>query len=215
MSGVRPRTSPRGTAAAARGGWTSRNRVRNQSQVALSGVRPWAGPKRPCSGSDPGLVAKGPVRGQTLDIANGPVGSQTRTARARTTETLKQLDRVADGHFAGLYDAGQHAALALQLGAKAVAELVHSVARIADHRDLELGFADAHALADRPLLDIVALDGDVLPDRPRLNVDRVEMLLRDEEDLSLRRVRVRAPLETDSGDRLPPVVPLRASALAG
>src|SRR4051812_47859732 len=122
---------------------------------------------------------------------------------------------VADGDFARLRHAGEHAALALQLGTEAVAELVHAMAGIADHRDLELGLAGADALADRPLLDVVALDGDVLADLAGRDVDRFEVLLGDEQNLALRRVAVGAALEALACDCLPPLVRLRAAALAG
>src|SRR6187402_1373299 len=91
----------------------------------------------------------------------------------------EQFDLVADGNLAALDDACQHAAPALELGAQPLAQLVHAVARVADHRDLEDGSAGANSLADRPALDIVPFDGQVLPNRPRLDADRVEMLLRD------------------------------------
>src|SRR5437762_8047433 len=132
-----------------------------------------------------------------------------------TVSALDQFDLVADDDLAALDDARQHAALALQLGAEAVAQLVHPVARIANHRDLELGPADPDPLANRPLLDIVALDSDVLSDRAGLDVDGVEMLLGDEENLALRRVRVRAPLQAAARDRAAALVPLGAAALAG
>src|SRR4051794_10255401 len=105
--------------------------------------------------------------------------------RIEQAVALEELDLVADGNLAALDDARQHAALALQLGPKAVAQLVHPVARVADHRDLELGLAGAQALADRPLLDIGSLNGDVLANRARLDVHRVEVLLGNEEDLTL------------------------------
>jgi len=62
--------------------------------------------------------------------------------------------------------------LFVQLRAQALAQLVHAVARLADHRDLEDRLAGADALADRPLLDVSALDGQVLADVARLDVDR-------------------------------------------
>src|SRR5256886_13469935 len=131
----------------------------------------------------------------------------------RGQSLLNQRQFVADGDFAALDDAREHASLALQLGAETVSELVHPVARVADHRDLELGLAGAHALADRPLLDVCALDGDVLADRAGLDVHRVEVFLRDEENFALRRVRVRAALQTLAHDCVPPLVRLGAAAL--
>src|SRR5437764_1739234 len=125
------------------------------------------------------------------------VGSTAaRTATARTwSGALDERDLVADCDLAALGHPREHAALALELRTKAVAQLVHPVARVADHRDLELGLAGHDALADRPLLDIVAFDRDVLADRARLDVDRLEVLLGDEQHFALGRVRVRAAFE--------------------
>src|SRR5437870_10554257 len=138
--------------------------------------------------------------------ARGPV-------RIEQVAPLKQFDLVADGDLTALDDSRQHAPLALKLGAKAVAQLVHPVTGVADHRDLELGLSGPNALADRPSLDVRALDGDVLPDRAGLDTHGVEMLLGDEEDLALRRIRVRATLQTPADDCLPPLVCLGAAAL--
>src|SRR6266550_7594290 len=129
-------------------------------------------------------------------------------------ESLDQFDLVADGDLAARDDSRQHPALALELRAQALAQLVHAVARIADHHDLEHGRTRTHALTDRPLLHVVALDGQVLADRARVDADRVQMLLRDEENLALRRIRVRAALEALASDRQPALVPVRATALA-
>ena len=92
--------------------------------------------------------------------------------------------------------AREHSAPALELGPQALPQLVHAVARIADHRDLEDGFADANALTDRPALDIVSFDGQVLARSARFDAHRVEMLLRGEENLPLGRIRMGAALET-------------------
>src|SRR5204862_3312881 len=86
--------------------------------------------------------------------------------RARFRQTLlDELDFVADGDLARLDDPGQHSPLPLELGAEAVAELVHPVAGVADHRDLEQRLANADLLAHRPLLDVGPLDGEVLANR--------------------------------------------------
>src|SRR5919197_644823 len=128
---------------------------------------------------------------------------------------LKQLDGVADGDVAGLDDPREHAALAVELRAQALPKLVHSMTWIADHRDLEHGLvADTHALADRPLLHVRALNRQVLPDRTRLDVHRLEVLRRYEQHLALRRVRVRAALDFLPRDRTPADVPARGPTLA-
>jgi hypothetical protein len=88
------------------------------------------------------------------------------------------------------------------------------VARIADHRDLENGLTSANPLTDRPALDVVPFDGQVLPDRARLYADRVQVLLGDEENFPLRRIRVGAALETLAGNRPAPLVAVHAPALA-
>src|SRR5438094_554588 len=67
--------------------------------------------------------------------------------------------------------------------------------------------AEAHALADRPLLHVHAFDGHVLADRARLDVDRPQVVRRGEQHLPSGRVRVRAALEALTGDRPPPLVP--------
>jgi len=89
------------------------------------------------------------------------------------------------------------------------------VAGFADHRDLELSLACANALADRPLLDVRALDGDVLADRARLDVDGIEVLLGDEQHLALRWIRVRAALQPSTGDRPAAFVRVGPSTLPG
>ena len=128
---------------------------------------------------------------------------------------LERLDLVADRDLAGLDDTRQHAALALQLLAKAVAQLVHTVAGIADHRDLEHRLvADLHSLADRPLLDVGALDGQVLADRARFDANRLEVLGLDEQHLALRRVCMGAAFEPLAGDRAPAFVGYRDTTLA-
>src|SRR5439155_11747565 len=144
------------------------------------------GQKRPRLGSDPG-----PGRNGQLPL-------------------LAELDGAADGDLAALDHARQHAALAVELGAYAISELVHPVAGIADHRDLELSLAGPHTLADRPALDVVAVDGDVLANCAGLDVHGVEMLLRDEEDLTPGWVRMRATLESLTRDRAPTFVGIRA-----
>ena len=55
--------------------------------------------------------------------------------------------------------------------------------------------AHADTLAHWPLLDVHAFDRDVLANCSRGHVDRVQMLLRDEQHLSLRWIRVRAALD--------------------
>ena len=142
------------------------------------------------------------------DLSEGLSLRQVRNA------ALQQLELVADGDLAARDDAGEHPALAVQPRAEPVAKLVHAVTGIADHRDLELGLAGAHPLSDLPLLHVRALDRDVLADRAGLDVDRVEMLLRDEQDLALGRVRMRAALEPLPGDRTSALVADRATALA-
>ena len=62
--------------------------------------------------------------------------------------------------------------------------------------------------------DVVALDGQVLADRAGLDADRVQVLLRGEQHLTLRWIRVRAAIEAFAVDRLSPLVPVHAAALA-
>ena len=112
---------------------------------------------------------------------------------------LEQDDLVADGDLAAFDHAREHPAPPLQLLAQALAELIHLVTGVADHRDLEHSLADADSLADRPLLDVVPVDGDVLAGHARLEPELVEMLLGGEQHLALRRVRVRAARETVVG----------------
>jgi hypothetical protein len=59
------------------------------------------------------------------------------------------------------------------------------MARVADHRDLELGRADSQTLPHRPAHDVGAAHGEVLLDRARLDADGVEVLGCDEEDGAL------------------------------
>jgi hypothetical protein len=75
------------------------------------------------------------------------------------------------------------------------------VARVADHGDLELGLADGDALTDRPRHHLGAADGEVLTDDARLEIERREVVGRDEEDRALARARVRAALEPVFPDR--------------
>ena len=120
------------------------------------------------------------------------------------------------GDFAALDDAGEHPALVRELRAQPLAQRVHLLARIANHRDLEERLAHANALADRPLLHVVAFDGQVLPRRAGIDTDRVEVLLGDEEHLALRRVCVGAALEPAAHDRFPSFVRVhRGRAAAG
>src|SRR5262249_34488392 len=117
-----------------------------------------------------------------------------RLGRPEAALALEQPDRVAHGDAPPPRDAGQHAALVVELRAQTLAQVVHPLARVADHRDLEHGLSNADALADRPLLDVRASDGQVLADVARLDADRVEVLERGEQHLAERRVRVRAGL---------------------
>jgi SAM-dependent methyltransferase len=165
--------------------------------------RPYAG------GEDTVWIARRPAR--RVAIGHRPGSDPGHGPKRR----LEQLDRVADRDLAGLDDPRQHPALALQLLAKPVAQLVHPVTGIADHGDLEHRLvADLHSLADRPLLDVGPLDGQVLADRARLDADRLEMLGRDEQHLALRRVRMGAAFEPLPGDRAPALVGHRDAALA-
>src|SRR5918912_2707903 len=132
-------------------------------------------------------MSAGPCRtGRGVDAAapafRGVASCQARghVPGGRGGSGLDQCDLVAHGDLAAARHSGEHAAPALKLGAQALAQLVHPVARVADTRDLELRLARADALTDRPLLDVVAFDGDVLADRAGLDVDGVEVFLRDE-----------------------------------
>src|SRR5438874_9254211 len=186
-------------------------KVAPMAVAVTPGVRPRVSPGSDPGGNVPKSARFQPVRGQTPDRPRGGRFGASPPGLPR----LEQLEFVADGNFAVLDDAGQHAALAVQLGAKAVPQLVHPVARIADHRDLEdRVLADAHALADQPLLHVHAFDGHVLADRARLDVDRPQVVRRGEQHLASGRVRVRAALEALAGDRAPPLVPDGAAALA-
>src|SRR5205823_11642835 len=117
-------------------------------------------------------------------------GTVPRTWPAETV--LEQLDLVAHGDFARLDDPGEHSTLVVELRAQALAQVVHALARVADHRDLEDRLADTDALPDRPALDVGAVDGQVLADRPRFDADGLEVLHRREQHLAPRRIRVRA-----------------------
>jgi LemA protein len=123
-----------------------------------------------------------------------------------------ELDLVPDRDLAALDDVREHAALAFELGAQARAQLIHPLARVADHRDLEQRATDAHALPHRPLVDIGALHGDVLADRAGRDVESIEVLLRREQDLAARRVRMGAALEPVRLDRDHALAGLRAAA---
>ena len=72
----------------------------------------------------------------------------TRAARSRRRRRPRRSRRLARASRA-----------CHRVRAQALPQLVHAVARIADHRDLEDRAAGTNALADRPLLDVVALDG--------------------------------------------------------
>ena len=67
---------------------------------------------------------------------------------ARRPAELDQVDGVADGDFAGLDDPREHPALAVELRLEPGTQVVHPLARIADHGDLEDGVA-ARARAGR------------------------------------------------------------------
>jgi hypothetical protein len=74
--------------------------------------------------------------------------------------------------------------------------------------------APARTSCRRPLLHVVALDGQVLADRARVDADRVQVLLRDEQHLALRRVRMCAALEPLAGDGQPPLVLVGTATLS-
>src|SRR5205823_13306558 len=121
-----------------------------------------------------------------------PLPRRRRHGLDRAQAALEQLDLVADGDFARLDHAREHPALVVELGSQALAQVVHALARVADHRDLEDRLADTDALPDRPALDVGAVDGQVLADRPRFDADGLEVLHRREQHLAPRRIRVRA-----------------------
>ena len=118
-----------------------------------------------------------------------------REARRRRQSRLEQLDPVALGDPAGRQDLGQHPALPLELGLEARADLLHQLARVADHGDLELRIADLEALADRPVHDVCAAHGEVLLHAPGRNAERLEVLGRDEEDIALAAAAMGAALD--------------------
>src|SRR3954451_19163013 len=134
-------------------------------------------------------------------VRQAPVQRRRRHRLGGPKARLDELDRVAHGDFARVDDAREHPALALELAAQALAQLVHPVARVADHRDLEQRFTHTDLLSERPLLDVVALHGQVLADRAGLDADGVEMLERHEQPLALRRIPVRAAVHSLAGDR--------------
>src|ERR671923_2124396 len=136
------------------------------------------------------------ARGSISDLGRVPPGDMSVSATAEGLSLghgrfghvrsgripLQKLDRVADGDFARLDDPREHPAPALDLRAEAVAQFVHAMAWIADHRDLEHRLVpDTHLLADRPLLHVRALDGQVLADRARLDTHGLQGLPRDEQ----------------------------------
>ena len=99
---------------------------------------------------------------------------------------------------------------------KARTDLVHPRARVADHRDLELGCSDPDPLPDRPGVDVVALDREVLADAAVLDPDCIQVLGRREQDLPLRSgSRMRAALETMLLDRLNAVACIHPAAALG
>ena len=114
---------------------------------------------------------------------------------------LHDLDLVAERDLAAPDDVGEHASLVVKLSPEAVAQLVHAVARIAHHRDLDQRASDLHPLTDRPRLDVGPLDGDVLSNRPGLDLELVQVRLRHEEHLAPRRVRVSTSLEAPAFER--------------
>src|SRR6185503_16580810 len=112
--------------------------------------------------------------------------SATRSRPSRSSSPpSKQRNRVALGDPAGPQDLGEHPALALELGLEARADLLHQLAGVAHHRDLELRVADLEALAHRPVHDIGAAHGEVLLRAPGRNADGYQILSRDEEDVAL------------------------------
>src|SRR5919109_4731425 len=129
---------------------------------------------------------------------------------------LDQVHFVACGDLAGRYDAGEHPALSVELRLQAGPDLLHARARVADHRDLELRFADAKALADGPGVDVVSLDREVLPDSAVVDAKRVQVLGGCEQDLPLRaRPRMRAAFEPMALDRAHPVARVHSAAALG
>ncbi len=87
-------------------------------------------------------------------------------------------------------------------------------ARVADHRDLEERLTHAHLLPDGPVVHVRALDGDVLANRPWLHVERVEVLLRREENLAAWPVGMGTAVEPIVRDRGHALARLRAAAAA-
>ncbi|MBA2423793.1 MAG: class I SAM-dependent methyltransferase [Actinobacteria bacterium] len=127
---------------------------------------------------------------------------------------LDEVDRVAERDLSALDDMSKHAALVVELGAQPVAKLVHPVAGIAHHGDLEQSRADLDALTYRPGLDVGAFHRDVLADRSRLDVDCIQMLFRGEQHFAPRRIRVGAAFEALILDCEHALSRLRAAALA-
>jgi len=114
----------------------------------------------------------------------------------------------------GLFSGSELPEVVPSLAAQPLAELVHPVAGVAHHRDLEHRLADADPLPDRPVVDVNALDGHVLANHARLHAHRVEVLLRHEEDLAAWRVRVGTPLEPAALDGANALARLRSAAAA-
>ena len=106
----------------------------------------------------------------------------------------------------------QHASLVVEKSAQTRLQLVHPLAGIVDHGDLEQRTSDLHALTHGPGLDVGPFYQDVLSNRPMRNAERVEMLFRYEQHLTSWRVRMGAALETLIRDGEHPLTRLRASA---
>jgi hypothetical protein len=63
--------------------------------------------------------------------------ASARSDGRRAFRALDQLDLVAESDLAALEDVREHAALPVDLRAQPLAELIHPLARVAHHRDLE------------------------------------------------------------------------------
>jgi len=109
---------------------------------------------------------------------------------------------------------GEHPAPVFEQQAQPATQLVHPLARVAHHRDLEERLAHLHALSDRPGLYVHPLDGDVLARGAGLDSDRVQMLLRGEQHLAARRIAMGTALEPLALDREHALARFGAAAFA-
>ena len=124
--------------------------------------------------------------------------------------------RSAHGDVPGLDNTGEHSPAALELLPEPRSKLVHPLAGVADHRDLEQRLSDSEALSDGPVVDVGALDREVLSDPPVVDTEVVQVLGRGEQDLTLGAgARVGAAFESVALDRAYAVAWIHAATVLG